>query len=130
MTGKTTSTTPSVSGTAPLLLTISSLVSPGEMLTSRSPTTLGSRPPSPSSSGFAFGPSSTQLPVVLMPIGNTSYFSRSIAFRTLLAEKHEHDDSLETPPHKTETSGLRRCVVSSGTSIAQLQDRSLFCSAS
>src|SRR3546814_8540339 len=100
------------------------------MLTSRSPTTLGSRPPSPSSSGFAFGSSSTQLPVVLMPIGTTSYCSRSIAFRTLPAEMHEIECSLETPPNTTATRGLRLWEVIRRPRLDQLLASSASCSAS
>ncbi len=42
-----------------------------------------------------------------MPIGTTSYTSRSIAWSTLPAVTHEIACSLERPPKTTATRGLR-----------------------
>ena len=55
--------------------------------------------------------SSTQRPSVAMPIGTTSYASRSIAASTLPAVTQEIACSLDRPPKTTATRGLRGGLV-------------------
>src|SRR3546814_2108343 len=60
----------------------------------------------------------------------TLFRSRSIAFRTLPAEMHEIECSLETPPNTTATRGLRLWEVIRRPRLDQLLASSASCSAS
>ncbi len=106
--GKTTSTSPMTSGTwAARVMTRSVAPSAPSIATmARLPSTSGSSLPSMARRA-ASSASSTQRPSVAMPIGTTSYRSRSMAASTLPAVTQEMPCSLDRPPKTTATRGLR-----------------------
>lgn len=110
--GKTTSTSPRAFGTAPgSVSTTSRLAGSTERTTTPSPDSARSATFGRARSAMAMrsGASavSAQRPSVVMPMGSTSYLSRSMALRTAPAVTTEMACSELRPPKTTATRGLR-----------------------
>src|SRR3954466_16034455 len=110
--GKTTSTSPSVRGTAAGSCTTISLA-PGPLASAtgaREASTSGSLSAAVIASREESSDSSTHRPSWVMPIGTTSYLWESMAWRTLPAVTHEMACSSERPPNTTAIRGFRVCA--------------------